>query len=70
MRRLTWGAMVNKSQPFRTGIAAVAALALAAGGCASSDTVQPLKRISGPDFAAALRKGVLVRGRAVEKTGE
>jgi Zn-dependent M28 family amino/carboxypeptidase len=55
MRRLALGAMVNKSKPFLTGIAAVAALALAAGGCASSDTVQPLKRMSGPDFAAALR---------------
>jgi Zn-dependent M28 family amino/carboxypeptidase len=55
MRRLTLGAMVNKSKPFRTGIAAGAAIVLAAAGCASSDTVQPLKRISGPDFAAALR---------------
>jgi Zn-dependent M28 family amino/carboxypeptidase len=55
MRRLTLGAMVNKSKPFLTGIAAVAAIMLATAGCASSDTVQPLKRISGPDFAAALR---------------
>jgi len=49
------GAMANKSKPLLAGIAAVAAIALAAGGCASSDTVQPLKRISAPDFAAALR---------------
>jgi Zn-dependent M28 family amino/carboxypeptidase len=49
------GAMANKSKPFLAGIAAVAAIALATGGCASSDTVQPLKRISAPDFAAALR---------------
>ena len=50
--RLTWGAMVNKSTPI---LIAVAALTLATGGCASSDTVKPLKSISAPDFAAALR---------------
>ena len=48
---LTWGAMVNKSKLMLT---AVAALMLATGGCASSDTAQQLKRVSAPDFAAAL----------------
>ena len=48
---LTWGAMVNKSTLMLT---AVAALMLATGGCASSDTAQQLKRVSAPDFAAAL----------------
>jgi len=48
-------AMVNRSRRFLT---ALAAIALAAGGCASSDTVQPLKRISAADFAAALRDRV------------
>ncbi len=47
--------MAKKTQRFLAGIAAVASVALAVGGCASSDTVHPLKRISGPDFAAALR---------------
>jgi Zn-dependent M28 family amino/carboxypeptidase len=50
--RLTWGAMVNKSTPI---LVAVAALTLATGGCASSDSVKPLKPISAPDFAASLR---------------
>jgi Zn-dependent M28 family amino/carboxypeptidase len=52
--------MVNKSKPFRAGFAAVAVIALAAAGCASSDSVQPLKRLSAPDFAAALRGRVSV----------
>ncbi|HZC11315.1 MAG TPA: M28 family peptidase, partial [Mycobacterium sp.] len=52
--------MVKKSKPFRAGVAAVAAIALAAAGCASSDSVQPLNRISAPDFAAALRGRVSV----------
>jgi Zn-dependent M28 family amino/carboxypeptidase len=43
--------MVNKSTLMLT---AVAALMLATGGCASSDTAQQLKRVSAPDFAAAL----------------
>jgi Zn-dependent M28 family amino/carboxypeptidase len=47
--------MVNKS---KSVLITVAAIALAACGCTSSDTVQPLKRISAPDFAAALRKRV------------
>jgi Zn-dependent M28 family amino/carboxypeptidase len=50
--RLTWGAMVNKSTLI---LIAVAALTLATGGCASSDTVKPMKSISAPDFAASLR---------------
>src|SRR5580693_7653303 len=50
--RLTWGAMVNKSTLI---LIAAAALTLATGGCASSDTVKPLKSISPPDFAASLR---------------
>jgi Zn-dependent M28 family amino/carboxypeptidase len=50
--------MVNRSRRFLTALVAVAAIALAAGGCASSDTVQPLKRISAADFAAALRERV------------
>ena len=37
------------------GLPPLRRLLLAAGGCASSDTAQPLKRISAPDFAAALR---------------
>jgi Zn-dependent M28 family amino/carboxypeptidase len=49
--------MVKKSKPFLAGIAAIA---LAAAGCASSDTVQPLKRISAPDFAASLRGRVTI----------
>src|SRR3984893_1250451 len=44
--------MVNKSTLI---LIAVAALTLATGGCASSDTVKPLKPISAPDFAASLR---------------
>jgi Zn-dependent M28 family amino/carboxypeptidase len=48
-------AMANKSTPFRTGIAVAVAIALTVGGCASSDTIQPLTGMSGPDFAAALR---------------
>src|SRR6202040_3473362 len=44
--------MVNKSTLI---LMAVAALTLASGGCASSDTVKPLKPISAPDFAASLR---------------
>ncbi|MGB6514631.1 MAG: M28 family metallopeptidase [Mycobacterium sp.] len=44
--------MVNKSTLI---LIAVAALTLATGGCASSDTVKPLKSISAPDFAASLR---------------
>jgi Zn-dependent M28 family amino/carboxypeptidase len=52
--------MVKKSKLFRAGVAAVAAIALAAAGCASSDSVQPIKRISAPDFAAALRGRVTV----------
>jgi Zn-dependent M28 family amino/carboxypeptidase len=48
-------AMVNKSKPALVTFAAIAASALVAGGCTSSDTVQPLKRISGPDFGADLR---------------
>ncbi|MGB6209749.1 M28 family metallopeptidase [Mycobacterium sp.] len=47
--------MANKSRPFLAGIATVAAIALLSGGCASSDSVQPRKRVSAPDFAAALR---------------
>ncbi|MGB8792395.1 MAG: M28 family metallopeptidase [Mycobacterium sp.] len=52
--------MVKKSTPFRAGVAAVAAIALAAAGCASSDSAQPLRRISAPDFAAALRGRVSI----------
>jgi Zn-dependent M28 family amino/carboxypeptidase len=52
--------MVKKSRRFRAGVAAVAAIALAAAGCASSDSAQPLKRISAPDFAAALRGRVSI----------
>jgi Zn-dependent M28 family amino/carboxypeptidase len=44
--------MVNKSTLI---LIAVAALTLATGGCASSDTVKPMKSISAPDFAASLR---------------
>jgi Zn-dependent M28 family amino/carboxypeptidase len=44
--------MVNKSTLI---LIAAAALTLATGGCASSDTVKPLKPISAPDFAASLR---------------
>jgi Zn-dependent M28 family amino/carboxypeptidase len=44
--------MVNKSTLI---LIAAAALTLATGGCASSDTVKPLKSISAPDFAASLR---------------
>src|SRR5277367_1430731 len=44
--------MVNKSTLI---LIAVAALTLATGGCASSDSVKPLKPISAPDFAASLR---------------
>jgi len=44
--------MVNKSTLI---LIAVAALTLATGGCASSDTVKPLKSRSAPDFAASLR---------------
>ncbi|MDT7721419.1 MAG: hypothetical protein QOE94_2430, partial [Mycobacterium sp.] len=44
--------MVNKSTLI---LIAVAALTLATGGCASSDTVKPLKSMSAPDFAASLR---------------
>jgi Zn-dependent M28 family amino/carboxypeptidase len=47
-------AMAKKSKPLLIAVAVVAAIALAAG-CASCDPAQPLKRISGPDFAAALR---------------
>ena len=36
-------------------LTAVAALMLATGGCASSDTANSLKPVSAPDFAAALR---------------
>jgi Zn-dependent M28 family amino/carboxypeptidase len=50
--RLTWGAMANKSTPM---LIAAAALMLATGGCASSDTANQLKPISAPDFAASLR---------------
>ena len=53
--RLTLGSMANKSKPLLTGIATVTAVALLAGGCASSDTGQPLNRVSAPDFAASLR---------------
>ncbi len=56
-RRLTWGAMVNKSTPALT---VVAALMLATGGCASSDTANSLKPVSAPDFAAALHGRVTV----------
>src|ERR1700733_5990409 len=55
--RLTWGAMANKSTPM---LIAAAALMLATGGCASSDTVKPLKPISAPDFAASLRGRVTI----------
>src|SRR5271154_234827 len=55
--RLTWGAMVSKSTPI---LVAVAALTLAVGGCASSDSVKPLNPISAPDFAASLRGRVTV----------
>ncbi|MFY9764320.1 MAG: M28 family metallopeptidase [Mycobacterium sp.] len=44
--------MVNKSTLI---LIAAAALTLATGGCASSDTVKPLKPISAPDFGASLR---------------
>src|ERR1700728_4228547 len=44
--------MTNKSTPI---LITTAALMLATGGCASSDTVKPLKPISAPDFAASLR---------------
>jgi Zn-dependent M28 family amino/carboxypeptidase len=44
--------MVNKSTLI---LIAAAALTLATGGCALSDTVKPLKSISPPDFAASLR---------------
>jgi Zn-dependent M28 family amino/carboxypeptidase len=44
--------MMSKSAPILT---AVAALLLAAGGCASSDTANSMNPRSGPDFAAALR---------------
>ena len=44
--------MVSKSTPI---LVAVAALTLAVGGCASSDSVKPLNPISAPDFAASLR---------------
>lgn len=49
--------MVNKSTPI---LVAVAALTLAVGGCASSDSVKPLNPISAPDFAASLRGRVTV----------
>ena len=44
--------MMSKSKPILT---AVAALLLASGGCASSDTANSMNPRSGPDFAAALR---------------
>jgi hypothetical protein len=44
--------MMSKSKPILT---AVAALLLASGGCASSDTANSMTPRSGPDFAAALR---------------
>src|SRR6201991_5272698 len=44
--------MMSESKPI---LAAVAALLLAAGGCASSDTANSMTPRSGPDFAAALR---------------
>ena len=44
--------MAIKSRPL---LAAVVTLMLATGGCASSDTANSLKHISGPDFAASLR---------------
>jgi Zn-dependent M28 family amino/carboxypeptidase len=56
-RGLTWGAMVNKSTPMLT---VVAALMLATGGCASSDSANSLKPVSAPDFAAALHGRVTV----------
>ncbi|MGB9249276.1 MAG: PA domain-containing protein, partial [Mycobacterium sp.] len=43
--------MMSKSRPI---LAAVAALLLATGGCASSDTANSMTPRSGPDFAAAL----------------
>ncbi|HEY2449426.1 MAG TPA: M28 family peptidase, partial [Mycobacterium sp.] len=49
--------MVSKSTPI---LVAVAALTLAVGGCASSDSVKPLNPISAPDFAASLRGRVTV----------
>jgi Zn-dependent M28 family amino/carboxypeptidase len=55
--RLTWGAMVNKSTPMLT---VLAALMLTTGGCASSDTANSLKPVSAPDFAAALHGRVTV----------
>jgi Zn-dependent M28 family amino/carboxypeptidase len=61
-------AMVTKSRPFLSGIAAAAATALVAGGCASSDSVQPLKRISAPDFAASLRGRVSADGMMAHLT--
>jgi Zn-dependent M28 family amino/carboxypeptidase len=50
--RLTLGAMATKSTPL---FVAVATLMMAIGGCASSDTANSMKPISGPDFAASLR---------------
>src|ERR1700744_1516977 len=44
--------MMSESKPI---LAAVAALLLACGGCASSDTANSMTPKSGPDFAAALR---------------
>src|ERR1700722_17044335 len=44
--------MMSKSTPILT---AVAALLLAIGGCASSDTANSMNPRSAPDFAAALR---------------
>ncbi len=46
--------MANKSKSLLTAIAAVAATTLAVGGCGSGSVESP-KRISAPDFAAALR---------------
>jgi len=58
-------AMVNKSKPFLAGIAAIA---LVAGGCAPSDSVEPLKRVSAPDFAAGLRGRVSADGMMAHLT--
>ncbi len=59
MRPSNLGAVVIKSRSILAGIAAVAAIALATGGC-TTDTATPLKPTSAPDFAAALRGRVSV----------
>jgi Zn-dependent M28 family amino/carboxypeptidase len=64
MRRSNLGAVVIKSKSIRI---AVAAIVLATGGCAT-DTATPLKAVSAPDFAAALRGRVSIDAMMADLT--